>query len=289
MGLLSRLFKLFLKRGESHVCTLSDLYRLRRNIAESRQKPCLTQYDELHTFFISLSVGDQPYNLGIQEKLKFRAVAFYTDEVFGSRARIPDGEKYLYRICSIVDVVKGTEWLDRREEAEVGDWEQVYIKSRGDWAPLSQFARGHYHCEPRHFSWWTTFPLFQDVIRGAHHIGMTNDWVAEQCVVLRCPAEYVTSNGLGYVPSVIDAYTQMIFHPTRHDASPSHGITINLSLYPEVLTPGIDEVLLPALPVEILEIMPVNVTAEYCKGKKKVHSEEPELHGLLKSYYENIK
>lgn len=289
MGLLSGLFQLFTRRGKTHASILSDLYQLRRNIAESRQKPCLTQYDELHNFFVSLSHGDQPYNLSFQDKLKFKDVAFYPDGVFGNSARIPDGEKYLYRICSIVDVVKGTDWLDRREEAEVSDWEQVYIKSKGGWAPLSQFARGHYCCEPRHFSWWTTFPLFQDVIRGAHYIGMTNDWVAEQCVVLRCPAEFVNSNGLANVPSVIDAYTQLIFHPTRHDAPPSHGITINLSLYPEVLTPGIDEVLLPALPVKILEIMPVNVTTEYCKGKKKVHSAEPGLHGLLKSYYENIK
>lgn len=288
MGLLSSLFRLLGKRRKLRECTLADLYKLRRDIAVSRQRPCITHYDELHKFFVSLGAGDQPYNLSFDKKLKFKAVAFYSDDVFGVPARIPDGEDFLYRLCSIVDIVKGTEWLNPKG-GEVADWNQVYSKSKGDWVPLSRFARGSYSCEPRHFSWWTTFPLFQDVIRGAHQIGMTNDWVATECVVLRCPAAYVKSKGLANVPSVIDAYTQMIFHPTRRDSSPPHGVTINLSLYPLALTPGIDEVLLPALPVDVLEILPVNATDAYRKGKKKVHSDWPELYSLLRGYYENMK
>ena len=287
MGILSGLFRLFSKRGEAHRCTLADLYKLRRGIAESRQKSCLPQYDQLHKFFVSLSVSDQPYDLSFDKKLKLKTVSFYADDVFGSSARVPVGEEFLYRICSIVDVMKGTEWLDP-QVSEVADWNHVYNKSGGTWAPLSRFAQGNYRCEPRHFSWWTTFPLFQDVLHGAHQIGMTSNWVATECVILRCPAAYVESNGLANVPSVIDAYTQMIFHPTRHEVSPPHGVTINLSLYPAALAPGVDEVLLPSLPVKVLEIMPVSVTKAERKGKMQVHSDWPELRSLLKSYYESM-
>jgi len=267
--------------------TLSDLYRLRRDIAESRQKPYIKSYDELHTFLISLHTDDQPYDLGFNEKMKFQAVPFYPDVVFGGPARVPGGEEFVHRICSIVDVVKGTEWR-KDEGSDIANWNQVYKKGKGGWTPLRRLARGGYRCEPRHFSWWTTFPLFRDVISGAHRIGMTNNWVAEECVVLRCPVEYVNSHGLAYVPSVIDAFTQMIFHPTKHSSSPPHGVTIDLSLYPVTLSPGIDEVLLPGLPVDQLEIMPVSVDDEYRKGKNAVLSGCPVFRDLLKSYYENL-
>jgi hypothetical protein len=287
MGFLSTLFGLRPKRGATHKDILSDLYALRRGIAEDRQKGCLTEYDQLHMFFVSLKVGDQPYNLSFGDKFKFRGVAFYPNNVFGAPARVPDKEKYLYRICNMMDVVKGTGWLDPKE-GSIPNWNQVYSKGKGDWVALSRLARGSYLCEPRHFSWWTTFPLFEDVIGGAHQIGMTNDWVAEHSVVLRCPVEYVKSSGSAYVPSVIDAYTQMIFHPTKSASSPAHGVTVNLSMYP-TLAPGIDEVLLPALPVDVLDILPVYVDDWYRRGKNAVNSDWPELHGLLKSYYENMR
>ena len=60
MGILSVLFKLLSKRGSAHASTLSDLYKLRRDIVESRQKSYLKQYDELHKLFTSLCVCERP-------------------------------------------------------------------------------------------------------------------------------------------------------------------------------------------------------------------------------------
>lgn len=268
------------------MATLLDLYHIRRDIAQNRQGTHIEFYEELHKFLISLE-KTQAYDLSIGTKLKFEELNFFVNNTFGRHANIPGGDRFIYRICSIVDIVKGTRWRNN-EGSDVANWNQVYNKSKGGWMRLGKVADGTYKCHPRRFSWWTSFPLFQDVISGAHRIGMTNDWVAEQCVVLRCPIDYVNNNKLAFVPSVIDAFMQMIFHPTKDAISPPYGITIDLSLYPVTLSPGIDEIVLPELRVDQLEILLVNADDEYRKGKHTVNSDYPMLSGLLEYYYRNM-
>lgn len=268
--------------------TLLDLYNLRRDIAENRQKDHFPLYEELHEFLTSLK-KDQPYDLGFEIKKEFEALGFYVDEAFGRPAHITNRDDFLYRICSIVDIVNGTEWL-KDEETDVANWDQVYKKSNGGWMPLSKVASGIYKCQPRHFSWWTTLPLSrQDVIPSAHRIGMTNDWVATQCVILRCPVKHVNEYNLAYVPSVIDAFMQMIFHPTRDATSPPHGITIDLSMYPLTLCPGTDEIVLSKVRVDKIEVLPVNMEKDDRKGQLKVLSDCPTFRDMLKNYYENLR
>src|ERR1041385_419685 len=265
--------------------SLLDLYNLRRDIGNKRQGAHQTAYTQLHNFLVSLGLT-QSYDLNFGTKSKFEAVKFFPDQTFGSHANIPSGD-FIYRMCSIIDLVKGTEWIND-EGIDLKNWNQVHKKSKGEWRPLTQFARGHYKCNPRHFSWWTSFPLYQDVIDGAHRIGMTNDWVAEECVVLRCPVEYVKANNLAFVPSVIDAFMQMIFHPTRDNVSPAYGLTIDLSFYPETLVPGIDEVVLREIPVEQIEVLPVYADKPYRDGKREVNSDFPHFGSLLEYYYQNL-
>jgi len=266
--------------------SLLNLYNLRRDLAKNRQGAHINAYAQLHDFLISLG-RTQSYDLSFGTKLKFEGLKFYADDTFGRCARIPSRDDFIYRICSIIDIVKGTEWLND-EDTDLKNWNQVLKKSRGEWVPLSRFARGKYKCNPRHFSWWTSFPLYQDVIDGAHRIGMTNDWVAEECVVLRCPVEYVKANNLAYVPSVIDAFMQMIFHPTKDDVSPPYGITIDLSFYPHTLVPGIDEVVLCEVPVEQIEVLPIYADTKYREGKREVNSDLPHFSSLLEYYYQNL-
>jgi len=268
------------------MATLLDLYNMRRNIAQKRQHSHLEKYEKLHEFLLSLEKAE-PYDLGFDTKLKFEAVAFFVDNPFGHKARIPNRDTFIYRICSIRDVVKGTDWR-KDEGTDAANWMKVYDKSKGNWTPLSRFARGTYCCHPRCFSWWTSYPLFEDVIRGAHKIGMTNDWVAVETVVLRCPVDYVSKNKLAVVPTVIDAFMQLIFHPTKDSISPTYGITIDLSLYPRTLSPGLDEVVLPALDIDRLEVLPIKADQEYREGKNQVLSESEVLAGLLEFYYQNL-
>jgi hypothetical protein len=98
----------------------------------------------------------------------------------------------------------------------------------------------------------------------------------------------VLGHDLACVPSVIDAYMQRIFHPTRDSASPPHGITIDLSLYPRVLFPGTDEFLLPAVGVEIIDVYPVNADDTYREGKHSVNSEGDLFSAMLMDYYKNL-
>lgn len=266
--------------------SLEKLYSLRRDIAKTRQGAHVDAYGQLHDFLVSLGLK-QSYNLGISTKLKFEVLKFYAEEAFGRGARIPNRDEFIYRMCSIIDLVKGTEWRND-EGTDLRNWNQVHKKSKGAWVSLSRFADGEYKCNPRHFSWWTSFPLYQDVIDGAHRIGMTNDWVAEECVVLRCPVDYVKDNNLAFVPSVIDAFMQMIFHPTRDAISPPYGITIDLSFYPDTLVPGIDEVVLRGVPVEQIEVFPVYANNKYREGKREVNSDFPHFATLLEYYYQNL-
>jgi|SRR5215216_1414223 len=268
------------------MATFEDLYRIRRAVAEKRQHTLIDEYKQLHEFLLSLEKAE-PYDLGFETKLKFKALDFFVENSFGRQADVPALDPYIYRICSIRDVVKSTDWR-KDEGTDPANWMRVHDKSKGDWTPLSRFARGSYCCRPRCFSWWTSYPLFEDVIDGAHRIGMTNDWVAVQTVVLRCPVDYVKENKLASVPTVIDAFMQLIFHPTKDSISPRYGITIDLSLYPNTLSPGLDEVVLPALSVDMLEILPINADDAYRASKNQVLSESEVLSGLLESYYEHL-
>jgi len=266
--------------------SLLNLYNLRHDIAKNRQGAHIDAYGRLHEFLVSLGLT-QSYDLGISTKLKFEVLQFYANETFGRGARIPNRDEFIYRMCSIIDVVKGTDWrID--EGTDLKNWNQVHKKSKGAWVPLSRFASGAYKCNPRRFSWCTSFPLYQDVIGGAHRIGMTNDWVAEECVVRRCPVEYVKDNDLAFVPSVIDAFMQMIFHPTKDAVAPPYGITIDLSFYPHTLAPGIDEVVLREIPVEQIEVLPIYADNKYRAGKREVNSDLPHFATLLEYYYQNL-
>ena len=286
--------------------TLLDLYRERRNVVTRRQGRHLALYDQLHDFLLALKndhprfTDEHPYSLDFPLKTEFARVNFFATQSFGAPARIPaPDDGYVYRMCSIVDIVNGTKkeapdgtfsapgWLDNAG-TDLGNWEQIHEAGGGTWTPLKSLAEGFYKCFPRPFSWWTTYPLYQDVIAGAHRIGMTNDWVADQCVVLRCPAEYVLNNGLACVPSAIDAFMQMIFHPTRDSASPPHGITIDLSLYPRVLFPGTDEFILPTVGVEMIEVCPVKADDRYRAGKHFVNSKDGVFSAMLEEYYKNL-
>lgn len=268
------------------MATFVDLYNLRRGIAQHRQGGHLELYSKLHDFLISLE-KKQPYDLGMDTKLKFEVLDFFASEALGHPASIPSRDGFIYRVCSIIDVVKGTKW---RNEAggDVKNWNQIYSKSRGNWIKLNKFADGTYKCHPRQFSWWTSFPLFQDVIDGAHTVGMTNDWVPVQSVVLRCPVDYVNKNQLAFVPSVIDAFMHLIFHPTKDAISPPYGITIDLSLYPVTLSPGIDEVVLGELPVDQIEVLPIDVGEDYRRDKHNVRSDCPTFSELLEYHYRNM-
>jgi len=269
------------------MATLEDLYAARRAVMLSRQSQHEPSYTQLEKFLLSLK-RSQPYDIvDFNTRRRFEEVPFFVSASFGRPATVPGRDGYIYRICTMTDVVKGSEWIDDTG-SEVGNWKQIEQKGKGGWTRLRKLARGTYKCRPRRFSWWTSYPLFQDVISGAHCVGMTNNWVAVQSVVLRCPIDYVNRNNMALVPSVIDAFMQLIFHPTKDANFPPYGITIDLSLFPRTLSPGIDEVVLPEISVDEIEVLPINADTGYRRGKNEVCSDWPSLSALLEYYYLNL-
>jgi hypothetical protein len=272
------------------MATSQDLYMLRRDVVQRRQPNHLTFYDNLHNYLKNTLGKDQPYDLLFDLKAKFECFAPYVNQRFGPNAHIPPGDGYLYRICTVKDLVSGTtRWLaDFEDEPDIAVWDLISGTGLNQWFPLREFGAGTYTCRPRAFSWWTTFPLYSDVISGAHRIGMTNDWVPFQCFVLRCPTTYVSSMNLACVPSVIDAFMQKIFHATRDSTSPWYGVTIDLSMFPETIFPGIDELMLPAVDVNQLDVLAIEANDVYCAGKNNVTSNDPILLDMLAEYYKRL-
>jgi hypothetical protein len=269
------------------MATLEDLYAARRAVMLSRQSQHEPSYTQLEKFLLSLK-RTQPYDIvDYDTRRRFEAVPFFGSAPFGRPATVPGRDDYIYRICNMKDVVKGSDWFDDKG-SDAGNWNHIQQKGKGGWTRLNRLAAGTYKCRPRRFSWWTSYPLFQDVISGAHCVGMTNDWVPFQCVVLRCRIDYVNRNKLALVPSVIDAFMQLIFHPTRDVSFPPYGITIDLSLFPRTLSPGIDEVVLPEISVAEIEVLPINADRDYRDGKNEVCSDFPLLSALLEYYYQNL-
>lgn len=269
------------------MATLEDLYDVRRTVMRSRQSQHEPSYTQLEKHLLSLK-RTQPYDLDdFDTRLEFEKLTFFVSNPFGRPAKVPGRDDYIYRICNMKDVVKGTGWFDDTG-SDAGNWNQIQQKGKGGWTRLSRLAGGTYKCRPRRFSWWTSYPLYQDVISGAHTVGMTNDWVGVECVVLRCRIDYVNLNKMALVPSVIDAFMQLIFHPTKDVNFPPYGITIDLSLFPRTLSPGIDEVVLPEISVDQIEVLPINADDGYRGGKTEVRSDFPLLSALLEYYYRNL-
>ena len=269
----------------------NNIYSLRETVAQRRQQKHSTHLSSLENILTSVLKKDHPYKLTYQQKLEFCSIPGYQTDAFGAQAVVPS-QSFLYRMCTIETLILNTEWItpEAFRLSDEDEWSQINQRQDelGDWVPLREFAGGQYKLAPRIFSWWTSMPLHEDVVFGAHRIGIVNDWVGEHTLILRCPVDYITNNDLAFVPSVIDAYTHPVFHPTNDGGKPVYGITIDLSFYPMTLVPGTDEVLLAPISTNYIDIMPIRVDNSKRHARASVLLDDAEFIDLLHLYYSNL-
>jgi hypothetical protein len=275
-----------LKKGLREVSSYESLYRLRGYLAARRQRRHAKALRGLHA---ELKSVDHPYTLGRDQfKLLMRRSSFRG----GSRGYLarPQSHEYIYRLCGVKQLAIGKDirW-DAHVVADQPDPELFRLvkddfEAEGDWIPLSRYAQGFVNGF-RRLTFWTTYPLHEgDIIANAHTIGLTNNWLRRWSVILRCQTEDLTrENGLR-VPTVIDAFTEMIFHPTRDQRRPKFGKTIKLgSTRPCVV--GTEEYVLGPLEVEKISLRPIHIRNN---SAPCVHSKSPALWDMLEEYYDAL-
>lgn len=183
-------------------------------------------------------------------------------------------------------VLRGTTLTAATEEEAFDRIADAYEESGQQWLPLRDFIGGRYSGR-RRFSWWTTFDLSSGELQcNAHRMGLLNDDVALDCLVLRCRTDFIRTKNLSFVPTVIDAFFSEIFQPTQDHQSPTRGTTIDLE-DPNNLKDGVPEFAVRPLEIDMadIELIPVNLK-ESARPAHKVYRDD--VSDSLLKYYENL-
>jgi hypothetical protein len=211
----------------------------------------------------------------------------------GSRGypRNISGHEFIYRLSGIKELAtnRSINWFShvKADQPARALFEHVSddFRRTGDLLPLSRYAQGSLKgC--RNIMFWTTHPLGSgNIISDAHLIGLTNNWLRKWSVILQCRIEDLSKENDVRVPTAIDAYTELIFHPTEDHAKPSCGTTIRLSEEAGPLAEGTTEFVINSIEVEKIRMLPVLIdnASEPC-----VHSKDPNLWGALDAYYSSL-
>jgi hypothetical protein len=99
-------------------------------------------------------------------------------------------------------------------------------KQRGKWLPVSRYIGGYYS-GLRNFTWWTTVEMpTTKTMCTAHHLGLLNNNVGTEALILRCRADFIREKSLTYIPSTIDAFFSNIFYATQDEADCGRAISV---------------------------------------------------------------
>jgi hypothetical protein len=202
----------------------------------------------------------------------------------------PPSQEYLYRLTSIYTVKKM--WKDPVKrvlpDGEIFAEVETDYNRRGTWLPLRDYAEGALKND-RWFTWWTNLALRpEDLLRGAHQIGLPSTWVAEEALLLRCPTTFFSREYLLHVPTVLDAFESEVFHPTESSKNPMCGHTICLNqTSPLALADEVNEYVAEPVDVEYIEFIPVLVTSAM-REQPHVVRLNSDLRRLLEDYYRTL-
>lgn len=211
----------------------------------------------------------------------------------GNQATLPAGE-YLYRVFNrgSLPYVVDLKWPIYQANP-VLLWDALMSKSRrGDlWLRLADYAENAYPAERGNSrfkcTWWTTYPLDSDVILGAYTIGMFSEWINDEVYVMRVPVKDVNPLKVARVPTVIDAFIQPVFRPTKEPPPAEAGITINLSNHKNP-TSGVNEFAIHPFEVQVIEIKPIKIELTLRQRHPKISKYDPDVLQSLISYYDAL-
>jgi hypothetical protein len=267
----------------------TSLHDARQRIGSKRQPTHARDLQELEDILVSLRLS-HPYELAYDEKVQLETKPAFSKGGQGPTATLV-GKQHLYRICGAKGLALGVTDLKLGGITHL-DNDDVLWNGFNDladplrWRALSRYASGTLTGR-RGISWWTSLRLRpSDLAVGAYQIGMYDMWIPVYALLLRCPVDFVVSKGLSLVPSVLDAFDQEVFHPTRYADNPESGITISLE-HAGALKKGVSEFILGPLEVDKIEILPVLINAPARAGLKPLQ-QEPSTWGLLETYLETM-
>ena len=266
-----------------------------RNICGSRRQFSLA--GKLQT--LSETVIDcgklHPYALNDKLDEFVARTKIFSEGLQGKSANISN-ENYLYRVQSLRGFLKSVEWSDFSVNA--GDAKEVWNmlvnvskRTSGGWLPLERFVEGTYPVKVAdienlkwwNYAWWTTHSLWENVILGAAKIGMCSTWLSDESIVFRASVNGAGENLVAYVPTVVDAFLQPIFHPVEEMSAPNAGITIDLSS--NSLEIGVDEYVIKPIDVEAIEIFPILISNDLRRRYGAGCEENAHLLNALVNYY----
>ena len=239
------------------------LYDVRCRIGPERQPRHAARFAELCGELLKTGMA-HPYALNSTAIATLMACPAFAQGGNGLTAR-PPASGHLYRMTGVMKLVRYTDWtaVPNQDNNDDEIWRELAADhlSRGDWLPLSSYARGHLRGF-RGVTWWTTREdLVPNPVPVAHSLGIPNDWIPTYAVVLRCPVDGIHSIAKLTVPDILDGFVQEVFHPTRDSESPAAGVTIRLRPGDEP-GEGADEYLAEPVPVEHVTMWPLQITPE---------------------------
>lgn len=208
-----------------------------------------------------------PYDLNHIEKHKLLGPSLAKLAGVRKSAKLPDTD-YLYRVCTIQDFMYNSGLsLSASDKADAPSvWERLNTKSGGRWLALPS-GHGKTYSGCGGISWWTDYSLPADLVLGALKAGMFTNWLVPNSVLLRCKVSFIQAAGLAFVPTILDAFCQLVFHPRREVYNPSFGKAIDLSQRGALCT-GASEFVLRSVDCSEIEYLPIPVTSDMKKAYK---------------------
>lgn len=169
-------------------------------------------------------------------------------------------------------------------------WNQIIIESKKNnynWLQLNKLTTKY--LSRRNVSWWTTDhpnhvieklvdPATEISLKNkllaemAFKVGMVNEWLNKQILLIRCPTKIVGS--YIKVPSIVDAYCQPIFNPQPEKPQPTYGQALSIG---KPVSSGYKEFLLVDPPVDEFSFIPIPLNKNYINRIFPNHTMTEEL------------
>lgn len=235
----------------------SSIFEVRRALDKLRQSDWEASIEELLTVLAALRAV-HPYELQPDQLERFLSTPSLNEGPCGHES---PGRKVLYRLCSVRSIVqdRGVRWRSALDEVkdDYSIWRPLEKRHRetGAWLHLSTYAEGALRGF-RNLTWWTTAAeLGTAVLPTAHKLGIPNNWVPLNALILRLTS---TSTACPKVPTPVDGFFSLIFQVADGDPVPATGTTIDISA-PARPCDGLPEIVIGEVPVESITFVPVLV------------------------------
>lgn len=196
------------------------------------------------------------------------------------------GVRYLYRLASPKDLTNNTRWNINVEKVDAEEaWQRLKIlyDNKKDWLQLDDYSHGKY-AGMFNLSWWTNLDPTNDIFAAANKMGLFTDWVPSRLFLLRCRVKNVEHNLRAFVPTVVDAFPQSVYHPMDEKKGPTHGLTIDLSKWQNLKT-GVKEFVLAPVEVQHIDVLPLELTLKKREPYMHINSINVEIWKSLIVYY----